>query len=176
MFRFKTFSGRFKRRYGGRGETNNWICSANLLFKLHWVWASQGSSQPLCKTRPRQDMELYPPPEHPSQSSVCLPSKASPGSLPALNIPWIYASPVSILSPQRLHTAPSAPHPGCGAVLGVSPSQQLHQSEITAGFSETLALPSPRVQPNISVSHGVHCVTDKDKERILVPSISKLDM
>lgn len=93
---------------------------------------------------------------------------------PKQSIPRICASPVSILSPQRLHTAPSAPHPGCGAVLGVSPSQHCHQSEITAAFSETLALPSLRVQPTISISHGVHCVTDK--ERILVPGISKLDM
>lgn len=146
------------------------ICFSNFIGFGH----PRAPLSPSAKPDPDRTWSSTRPRSIPPRALCVSQAKHPPYLCQPLNIPWICASPVSILSPQRLHTAPSAPHPGCGAVLGVSPSQQCHQSEITAGFSETLALPSPRVQPSISVSHGAHCVTDKG--RILVPGISKLDM
>lgn len=120
----------------------------------HGALPAPGASLPELCVSPKQSIpRISASPEHPLD--LCQPREHPLASETTHS---------SLCSPPRLWCRPGGvPQPAA------SP-------EITAGFSETLALPSPRVQPNISISHGVHCVTDKDKERILVPGISKLDM
>lgn len=103
-------------------------------------------------------------------TALCV-SQASPGSLPA---------PQASLRPDP---APSAPTQAVVSPWGCPPASSVTSQTLLLLFQKHMLCPRPaiqtiqstvhRVQPNINISHGVHCFTDK--ERILVPGVPKVD-